>query len=156
VLVALLAAALYHLLFQWAGGEYSFSRLPPGGLAATLQPSLRRAAVSLAAGGLLVALWMWHERQRSLYRVVYASYSYALVLLYWIGLPLAACAWWSGVRFGWYIPNLTVAYVQFALLMQAMLTAAMAIALPLPVSIVQRVLLAISDWRARAHRPKEA
>ncbi len=156
VLAGLMAAALYHLLFERAGGEYTFSRIPPGGLAATLQPGLLRAAISVAAGGLLVALWMWHERERSLYRVAYASYSYALVLLYWIGLPLAACAWWSGVRFSWYVPNLTIAYGQFTLLMQAMLTAAIALVLPLPVCIVQRLLLALSDWRARARNHKEA
>jgi hypothetical protein len=43
---------------------------------------------------------------------------------------------------------------------QAMLTAALAIVLPLPVLIVQRVLLALSDWwtrrRLRARRNKEA
>jgi hypothetical protein len=152
VLAALLAAGLYHALFLGQKGVYSFSRIPAGGLAATLDPSLRRAALSLAVGGLLVALWMWRERQRSLFEVIRSSYAYTLALLYWIGLPIAACAWWSGLRFTWYIPNFTVAFVQFAVLEQAMLTAALAIVLPLPVLILQRVLLALSDWRMRAGR----
>ncbi|NTV74882.1 MAG: hypothetical protein HGA66_11820, partial [Holophaga sp.] len=45
VLAGLLAAALYHLLFQWAGGEYSFSRLPAGGLAAALRWALSQLGV---------------------------------------------------------------------------------------------------------------
>jgi hypothetical protein len=152
VLAALLAAGLYHALFLWQGGRYSFSRMPAGGLATTLDPSLRRAAFALAVGGLLVVLWMWHERQRSLLEVIRSSYAYTLALLYWIGLPIAACTWWSGLRFTWYIPSLTLAFVQFVVLEQAMLTAALAIVLPLPVLILQRVLLALSDWRTRAGR----
>jgi hypothetical protein len=146
---ALLAAGLYHALFLWQGGNYSFSRIPAAGLAATLNPSLRRAAISLAAGGLLVALWMWHEREHSLSEVIQSGYVYALAVLWWIGLPIAACTWWSGLRFTWYIPNLTVAYVEFVVLEQAMLTAAMAIVLPFPVLVVQQVLLAPSDWWTR-------
>ena len=160
VLAALLAAGLYHALFVWQGGIYSFSRIPVSGLAATLDSSLRRAAFSLAVGGLLVALWMWHERQRSPLEVIRSSYVYSLAVLWWIGLPVAACTWWSGLRFNWYIPNLTQAFVQFAALEQGMLTAALAIVLPLPVLIVQRVLLVLSDWRTRrrlqAGRNKEA
>jgi len=151
VLAALLAAGLYHALFLWQGGIYSFSRIPASGLAATLDSGLRRAAFSLAAGGLLVALWMWHERQRSPLEVIRSSYVYSLAVLWWIGLPLAACTWRSGLRFTWYIPNLTQVFVQFAALEQGMLTAALAIVLPLPVLIVQRVLLALSDWRTRRH-----
>jgi hypothetical protein len=160
VLAALLAAGLYHALFLWQGGDYSFSRIPASGLAATLDPSLRRTAFSLAVGGLLVALWMWHERQRSPFEVIRSGYVYSLALLWWIGLPIAACTWWSGLRFTWYVPNLTLAFVQFAVLEQGMLTAALAIVLPLPVLIAQRVLLALGDWRTRrrlrAGRNKEA
>jgi hypothetical protein len=154
VLAALVAAGLYHALFHWQGGVYSFSRMPSAGLAATLPPSLRRAAFSLGVGGLLVALWMWHERQRSAFEVIRSSYGYTLALLYWISLPIAACAGWNGLRLTWYIPNLTLVYVQFVTLEQAMLTAALAVVVPLPVLIVQRALLGLSDWRAR--RKKEA
>jgi hypothetical protein len=160
VLAALLASGLYHALFLWQGGAYSFSRIAAGGLAATLDSSVRRAGLSLLVGGVLVALWMWHERQRSPFEVIRSAYAYALALLWWIGLPIAACTWWSGLRFAWYIPSLTLAFVQFAVLEQGMVTAALGIIVPLPVLIVQRVLLALSDWQARrrlqARRTKEA
>lgn len=155
VLAALLAAILYHGLFLHQGGAYSFSRMPAGGLAATLEPSLRRAAFCLAVGGLLMVLWTWVERERSPFEVIRSTYAYALAVLYWIGLPVAACVAWDGQRFSWYIPNLTLSYVHFALLEQGMWTALLAIVLPLPVLIMQRLLLALSDWRARARRRKE-
>jgi hypothetical protein len=103
---------------------------------------------------------MWHERQRSLFEVIRSAYAYTLALLWWIGLPIAACTLWNGLRFAWYIPSLTTAFVQFAALEQGMVTAALGIVLPLPVLVVQRVLLALSDWQAprhlRARRNKEA
>lgn len=154
-LAALLAAVLYHALFLWQGGVYSFSRMPAGGLAATLQPSLRRAVVSLALGGLLVVLWLWRERQRSLSQVILSTYVYALAVLYWIGLPIALWTAWSGQHFTWYIPDFTLSYVHFALLEQGMWTAALCIVLPLPVLILQQGLLALSDWRARSRSKKE-
>ena len=150
MLSAWLAIGLYHALFLWQGGTYSLSRMPAGGLAATVKPGLYRAALALAVGGLLMALWLWYERQRSFFAVIKTSYQYTLVVLYWIGLPIIACSVWNGPRFTWYIPSLTVAYVQFMLLIQAMVTAGLAVVLPLPVWIVQRLLLAWSDWRARA------
>ena len=149
ILLALLCGGLYHALFLWQGGVYSFSRMPAAGLAATLEPSLRRAALCLALGGLLLALWMWRAKQRSFFAVIRLSYLFAILLLYFVGVSIVACIWWSGPRFDWYIPSLSMAYVHFAVLMQAMVTAALAIVLPLPVLIVQRLLLAISDWRDR-------
>ncbi|MGQ9493786.1 MAG: alkaline phosphatase family protein [Anaerolineae bacterium] len=150
---ALFATALYHVLFLHQGNAYSFSRIPAGGLAATLNPSLRRAAISLAIGGLIVVWRTWHERERSAFAVTLSSYGYALLQLYFIGLLLGACTLWNGLSFTWYLPNLTIAYVQFMTLMQSMLIAVMSILLPIPVVILQKALLAISDWLAqRGHR----
>ncbi|MBC7262350.1 MAG: hypothetical protein H5T63_10075, partial [Chloroflexi bacterium] len=79
------------------------------------------------------------------------AYGYALLQLYFIGLLVGACTLWNGPRFTWYLPNLTITYVQVIILMQAMLIAALSIPLPIPVLIVQKSLLALSDWLAQKH-----
>jgi len=146
LLAAMLSATLYHALFILQGNTYSFSRVPSGGLAATLNPSLKRAALSLAVGALLIVLWTWRERERSIFAVVMQTYSYTALQLYLIGLLIGACTWWNGPLFTWYLPSFTIAYVHFATLMQALITAAIAIALPIVVLILQRALLSITDW----------
>nr|MBC7244772.1 alkaline phosphatase family protein [Chloroflexota bacterium] len=148
-LASLLAAALYHVLFLRQGNVYSFSRIPAEGLAGTLQPSLRRAALCLAIGGLIVVWRTWHERERSGFAVALSSYGYALLQLYFIGLLLGACTLWNGLYFTWYVPHLTIAYIQFVTLMQAMLIAVLSIALPIPVLILQKALLALTDRLTR-------
>ena len=145
ILAALLAAALYHGLFLRQGNVYSFSRIPAAGLAATLNPSLQRAALAMAAGALIIIWRTWREQERSIFAVIIRTYGYAALQLYFIGLVVGGCTWWNGLRLTWYLPDFTVAYVHFATLMQAMLIAAIAIPLPIVVVIVQRTLLAISD-----------
>lgn len=149
MLAALLSAALYHALFLRQGNTYSFSRIPTDGLAATLEPSLRRAAIALAVGALIIIWLTWRERERSTFAVVMRTYGYAALQLYLVGLLIAACTWWNGPLFTWYLPSFTVAYMHFATLMQAMLIAALAIVLPVMVVILQRGLLAITDRRTR-------
>ncbi len=148
VLAALFAATLYHALFVSQGNLYSFSRIPAGGLAETLNPSLQRAVTSLAAGALIVVWRTWREQERSIFAVIMRTYGYAALQVYIIGLMVGACTWLNGPRFTWYLPNFTVAYVHFATLLQAMLVAAMAIPLPIIVVTLQRLVLAISDHYA--------
>lgn len=141
-----LAAAGYHILFARQGNLYSFSDIPSGGFAALLQPSVKRALVCLAVGGLIIVWRTWHERERSAFAVMLSSYGYGLLQLYFVGLLLGACAVWNGLRFTWYVPNLTIAFAQIVTLMQAMSIAALSIPLPIPVLILQKGLLALSDW----------
>ncbi len=152
VLAALLAASLYHLLFLRQGNAYSFSRIPAQGLVATLEPSARRAAIALAAGALIILWRVWSERQRSTYAVMMRTYGYSGLQLCAIGLLTGACYWWNGPQFGWYLASFTIGYVHFALLMQAMLVAALAIPLPIAVAILHRVLLLLTDRYSSAAR----
>jgi hypothetical protein len=145
LLTALLSAGLYHALFLQQGGTYSFSRMPAGGLAATVAPSARRAAIALALGALVIAFSGWRRRERSAFAVMMLAYDYALLQLFFIGLLVAACTWWNGPLFFWYLPSFAVAYLHFASLMQALLIATMAILFPIAVAILQRGLLSISD-----------
>jgi len=148
LLAALLATLAYHALFCLQGNVYSFSRIPDAGLAATLTPNLTRAAIALVAGGLIITWRTWRERERSIFALTMRTYSYALLQLYFIGLIIAFCTWLNGPRFTWYIPDLTIAYVHFVTLLQALLVAAMSILLPIAIIILQRGLLALSDWHA--------
>ncbi len=145
LLPALLSAGLYHALFLQQGGTYSFSRIPAGGLAATLEPSARRAAIAFALGALVIAFSAWRQRERSAFAVMLYAYDYALLQLFLVGLLVAACTWWNGPLFSWYLPSFAMAYLHFASLMQALLIATMALLSPVAVAILQRGLLSISD-----------
>jgi len=149
-LAALLAAALYHALFLRQGNTYSFSQMPVDGLAAILDPSLRRAAIAMAVGAVFIIWRTWYERERSIFAVIMRAYGYTALQLYFVGLVIGAITWWNGLHFRWYLPNFTVAYVHFAVLMQAMLSAAMATLLPVGVVVLQRGLLVITDHFASA------
>ena len=161
LIAAVLGAGLYHVMFLRGGHVYSFSAIAPAHLAETLQPGIRYAGLALAAGGLIIVWRTWRERQRSALEVALQTYAFALLQLFVIGVGTAACIWWNGPSFSWRVPDLRVAYLQSALLTQAMLVAGLAIPLPLGVIVLQRVLLALEDL-ARRHtagrpsRPRSA
>jgi hypothetical protein len=152
VAAAVLATGLYHVLFLRAGNVYSFSHIPVEGLAATLEPSLRRAAAALGAGSLLIVGRTWQQKNRSAFNVAMRGYGYAALQAYLIALLVGVCAWWNGLRFRWYLPDFTIAYLHFAALMQLMLTALLAIPLPIGIAVLQRVLLAITDGYTAANQ----
>jgi len=146
---ALLAAVLYHALLVYSGELYTFSRTSLDQVVGRLAVPLEAALLSLAAGGAVVALRLWREQEQSPGSVLEAGLSYALLHAFAVGSAAAACVWWNGLRFAWYVPNLKVAFVELGLLIQAMLTAAASIAVPLLVLIVQRLLLVTSRWHRR-------
>ncbi len=149
---AMVATAAYHALFLWQGNRYSFSHIPAAGLAATFAPSLQRAAVAVGIGAVLIVWREWAQKERSVFAVIMRSYGYAGLQLYLIALLIGACTWWNGSQFSWYLPSFTVAYVQFSALMQALLVGMIAIVLPVPVVVLQRLLLAISARYSPAAR----
>ncbi len=150
--IAGIAAAAYHAMFLWQGSSYSFSQIPVEGLAATFTPSLHRAVAAVGIGALLIVWREWAQKEHSIFAVVMRSYGYAGLQLYLIALLIGACTWWNGPQFSWYLPSFTIAYVQFAALMQAMLVGMLAILLPIPVVVLQRALLAISARYSSAAR----
>jgi hypothetical protein len=157
VLAALLAAAIYHVLFVQQDNTYSFSRVPAGGLAATLTPSLQRAAVALCAGAIFVLWQAWRDQESSVFAVILRTYGYAALQLYCISLVVSACTFWNGWQFGWYLPNFTVAYVHLAVLMQFMAVAVLAIPLPFLTVLLRRGLLALAGGNsARSRRNRTA
>ncbi len=149
---AMLAVTTYHALFLWQGNRYSFTNIPTEGLAATFAPSLQRAVAAVGIGALLIVWREWAQRERSAFAVVMRTYGYAGLQLYLIALAIGVCSWWNGSQFTWYLPSFTIAYVQFAALMQAMLVGMLAIVLPIPVVVLQRVLLAVSARYSPAAR----
>jgi len=142
---ALVAASGYHALYVRQGGVYSFSRVPAGGLAATLMLNLRHAGLSLVAGSVIVVWQLWRERERSIRSAILRTYRHAGLQLYFVGLAVSACTLWNGAVFTWYIADLTLAYAHWMLLLQTMLVAALAIPLPIVIVALQKGLIFVSD-----------
>lgn len=147
LLVAFVSVELFHLLYLWQGGTYSFSQTPPDELAAQLTPTLRDAMWALGIGALLVLRGLWHER--SLFLVAKQVLATVLLSLVLVSGGIALCTWWSGVRFSWYIPNLTLAFVQYSLLVQAMWFSLVGALLPLPTMLLHWAVAKVRERRAR-------
>jgi len=158
-LASCVSLEVYHLLYLRQGNLYSFSTIPPGALASNLLGNLHNAILAMAVGAVIVLWGSWRQRERSAYEVAKATYSVALVSLVLIAQGVACCVTWSGVAFRWYIPNLTVAYVQYFLLEQAMWFALVGLGLPIPAVLAQPALLALGDWHQRRtnrlHKPRQ-
>lgn len=149
LLVSLVSVQLYHVLYLWLGGTYSFSQIPPGELAAQLTPTLRQAIVALGIGALLAMRGLW--RERSAFEIAKQTLGMALMSVVLVSGGIALCTWWSGVRFSWYIPNLTVAFVQYSLLIQTMWFSLVGALLPLPVVLLHGAVARVRKLWAR-HR----
>ncbi len=149
VLCAVVSVELYHLLYLWPGGSYSFSQTAPGELAAQLAPTLANAAVALGVGALLI-IWGL-RREKDLFQVAKQVLALALISLVLIAGGVALCFVWNGERFTWYIPNLTAAFLHYSLLVQAMWFAFVGVFLPLPAVLLH---WAVSKCLARRREPR--
>ncbi len=133
LLLGLVAAVGYHALFLKQGNSYSFSSLAMNGLATTLGPSIQRAGLVLASG-CVVLLWTSWRRDEQAWAMAKHAYVFAIGQVSLIAIAALAIAAWNGPYLTWHIPDLTVLGVQFHVLLQGMVTAALS--LPLPVVTV--------------------
>ena len=109
---------------------------------------LIRAATATALGTLIIALAAWRAQERSPFAVAMRTFGYGLLHVAVIAVALGVCTLWNGPLFGWYLPDFSLACLHTALLMQAMFAAMLAAAAPVPATIAQRALLAMTDWRS--------
>ncbi|TEU11309.1 MAG: hypothetical protein E3J21_23975 [Anaerolineales bacterium] len=143
ILAAFLTVAVYHWLFIRGGNVYSPNIPRP--VEPFLEESLRRVATALAAGLVVTLLWFWYEQERSLLDVTQSVYGFSLAVIYFLGVQVAIGYWLNGPTVTWYLPHLTVFFLQFSALVQSSMVAAISVFLPVAVlPIYWIVLLAIS------------
>ena len=128
-LAAILTQVAYHLLFLHQGGLYSFSTL--SSIDSFLLQTARRVALASAVGAVIVLWRLIREHEGSALGVIRASLGYSLLVIYLLGCQAAVTYWLNGFRWTWYVPDMTIAFVQISALAQAILSAAVGAILPI-------------------------
>jgi hypothetical protein len=144
---ALLTQAAYHLLFLRQGGLYSFSVL--SGLNDFIIQTAQRVALASVVGAIIVVWRLIREHEGSVLGVIRASLGYSLLVIYLLGCQAAVAYWLNGFRWTWYVPNMTVAFVQLSALAQVILTAAVGAILPIVLLLAGVVYQAARSARRR-------
>jgi hypothetical protein len=135
---ALGSVVIYHLLFVWEGEVYSFSTIGPWEDFVT-ETLLRLATALLPA--LPVIVWLaWRQPRRRPSQLGSLNYSFALLLLSVLALPLAVSYVLNGFRVTWRLPDPLFAFLQVSSLLQLGLAAFFTLFLPLFTIPLDRML----------------
>lgn len=142
IALALLLALLgTYALFVRQGTSPSAIR----GLIPFLKETTGRAAIALALGTVVVLIGLWRERGVMPWRLVGATYGYALILAYLLIVQLAVCYLVNGFVLTWYLPDVKVVFLQLSTLAQLGAVAAMSLVWPLVTLVAYRTLMAVTE-----------
>jgi hypothetical protein len=128
------------------GNVYSLSGIP--GLMLLVTGTATRMLVALLVGLAMVLIWLWSLGVSSLREVTSATYLFGLSVAYELGLIVMACFVFVGFRIGWYMPDLTAAFLEFATLLQILIAAPLSILLPIVAVPVYALLRRLVPRRA--------
>jgi hypothetical protein len=149
VVSALGTVVIYNLLYIWEGEVYSFSGV--GTWDASMSESVVRMARALLPGACILVWLTWRQRKRLPIGVATLNYSYALILAFFLALPLAVAYVGNGLEVTWRLPDPLLAFVQVSALIQLGVAAFMALLLPLVTIPLDRSLRWAAE-RVRAGR----
>ncbi len=135
---ALGAVGLYNLLFLWEGEVYSFSTI--GNWDAFMSGSVARMGTALLPAACILVWLVWKQKERSPVEVATLTYSFALILLFLLALPLAAAYALNGFEITWRLPDPLFAFLQVSALVQLGLAAFLTLLLPLFAIPLDRIL----------------
>jgi hypothetical protein len=138
------------LLFALLGTYALFARQETSpsairGLIPFLKETTGRAAIALALGTVVVLIGLWRERGVVLWRLVGATYGYALILAYLLIVQLAVCYLLDGFVLAWYLPDVKVVFLHLSTLAQLGAVAALSLAWPLVTLVAYRTLIAVTE-----------
>lgn len=135
---ALGSVIIYHLLFVWEGEVYSFSTI--GSWENFVSETLVRLATALLPTLVLMVWLAWRQPRRRPAQLGALNYSFALLLLFLLALPLAASYVLNGFRVTWRLPDPLFAFLQVSALLQLGLAAFLTLLLPLFTVPLDRLL----------------
>lgn len=134
VFAALLTLALYHILYQLQGYEYSISTINnfldwPFSVA-------RRAAVSLLAGGGLILIVLLLTGEENWLTLLGTGYGFGVLVTFVFALPLFWAFWQNGWRVEIFLPAVDVVFWQITASFEAMISATIGLFLPWPIMLL--------------------
>ena len=113
------------------------------GLIPFLRETAGRVAIALALGTVVVLIGLWRERGATAWRVVGATYGYALILAYLLIIQLAVCYLLNGFVLTWYLPDVNLVFLHLSTLAQLGAVAALSLVWPLITVVAYGVILAM-------------
>lgn len=149
LLAALATQLAYHALFLYQSGVYSFSSVE--GLDPFVNQTALRVVVASVVGASIVLWRLVREHEDSVLGVIQTSLGYSLLTVWLLGCQAAVAYWLDGFRFSWYVPDMAATFWQLSALVQAIVTAAVGLALP-----VVLILAGLAYQGARALRRRQA
>jgi hypothetical protein len=135
---ALATVFIYNALFIREGHVYSFSGM--GGWEIFLTEATTRMATALIPAALIIISLIWREQKRQPTEIAGANYSFALILAYFLALPLVISYVLIGSETTWYVPDPFIAFLQVSALVQLAVAAFLCLFVPLVTVPLDRVL----------------
>jgi hypothetical protein len=131
VVATILTIALYHILYQLQGYNYSLSSLRD--FAALPFDTARRVAVSLLAGWGLMLIVLIIPNEDDWATLLGAGYGFSMLVTFIFALPLLWVLWQNGFGAGWRLPDVDLAFWQIIGLLEVGVASVLGLLLPWPV-----------------------
>lgn len=138
VISALASIVIYNLLFVWGGHTYSFSSIR--GWDTFLAQAITRIGTALIPAIWVIAWIIRRERRRTPLEIAVTNYSFALILAFFLALPLISGYVLNGFEIAWYLPDPLIAFLQVSALVQLGVAALLGLAVPLVTIPLDRLL----------------
>ncbi len=128
----------YNLLFIQGGHTYSFSSM--GEWETFLAQATTRMATALIPAMLIIVWLIWCEKKRQPVEIATTNYSFALILAFFLALPLMIGYVLNGSEITWYLPDPFIAFLQVSALVQLAVAAPLCLFVPLVTIPLDRLL----------------
>lgn len=120
---------IYNLLFAWEGHAYSLSGI--GQWESFVAAATVRMGTALIPAITIIIWLLWRQRQRQPVEEASTNYSFALILTYFLALPLIIAYILNGSEVSWYLPDPFIAFLEVSALVQLAVAAFLCLILPL-------------------------
>jgi hypothetical protein len=150
VICALATILIYNLLFLQGGHTHSFSTM--GEWDTFLAESTLAMATALMPAVAVIACLTWRDAKRRPVEIAATNYSFALILAYFLALPLIIGYVLNGAETTWHLPDALIGFLQVSALVQLAVAAFLCLFLPLITAPLDRLL----RWARAKIRPLRA
>ena len=154
VVVMIITLALYHILYQLQGYDYSISSF--NDFSALPFEVARRTALSLLVGGGLLLILLLLAGEENWLVLLGTCYGFGVLVTFVFILPVFWAFWQNGLTANWHLPAVGPAFWQVTGLLEALSAAILGLLLPWPITglslFVNLIRRRLDEARARAEQ----
>jgi hypothetical protein len=134
ILAALITIALYHILYQLQGYDYSISYF--NNLAELPFDIARRTVVCLLVGGALILIFLMLVNEKNWLISLGTGYGFSVLVTFIFALPFFWAFWQNGWALDWYLPPIEIVFWQVTSSFEVMIAALVGLLLPWPIMLL--------------------